>query len=500
MLLHSNPNRVAIIGITTGVVASAVLDFPVQRVVAVDQLPSVVEVLPYFDRWNRSFYKDDRVELVVGSGRSYLLGTDQQFDLMIGDPIFPARSASADLCTVEHFQLAHQRLAPGGILVQWLSAQQWSTEELRTVAASMLKVFPTVTLWRADFDIQQPILGLIAYHDTPAIDRAATSASCARLAENNTLPAPFLSDPASAQMLYVCGDDALREWAQGATLNTDNRPVIAYATPKNFVQDRARNLQGLFDFLAQIRPRKWCYDETIAWQPPADTLLRAADLVDDASIAATWNNFEQEYRIVRELAQLAGEVPIVAEYIVAVAARYRSRQMTMRSTDLLTALVQYPDPPLAALLALAEARNLDGEDAAAITLMERGVAKAPNRPEIRRRLVQWLKTEGRYDQAEPHLLRLVGALPNDPYIRLDLAHVLDRQGKSAEAREQVDAFKERWNGEDAKTVWRYMRRLGLGGYATTRPPEPPGGQSMTEGTDAPPDAQEKNLSGPDEDE
>jgi hypothetical protein len=72
---------------------------------------------------------------------------------------------------------------------------------------------------------------------------------------------------------------------------------------------------------------------------------------------------------------------------------------------------------------------------------------------------------------EPHLMVLVEQNRDDAYLCLDLAQAYDRQGKTKEAVEQIDRFREMKLGDKRTQMWRYLRGLGLGKYID----EPPSG-------------------------
>ncbi len=472
LALHPSPARVALVGVATGITASAVLDFPpVKRVVAMEIIPGVADAAAYFKAWNRSFFVDPRVEMVVADGRNHLLGTRETFDMIISDLFVPWHAGTGDLYTVEHFRICRERLAPGGIFAQWLPGWQLSAEELRVVTASLLEVFPAVTLWRNDFSIGQPVLALIAYRDSARIDTGAVRGACQRLGNIERPRAAFLGNVLGLHMLYVCGDAQLRDWAVGAPFNTDDRPYIEYSAPTS--RYRQDQLQGpaMFEFLGRFRPRRWSYDERILDEPSLSRALDAADRMHDAQVAMLRNNFVEEFAHLEQLIELAGDVPAVAEHIVSVSARYRSRRMTDRSDKLLAALAERPDPPVSALLALADARRLDGQHQQAIPLLERAAHSAPDRLTIRRQLADLLTGAKQYAEAQVHLERLVESAPDDPYLRLELARNFDLQGKSSEASHEVDEFRRRWNGENREGVWRYLRSLELGKYVDQSAPE-----------------------------
>ena len=472
LMLHPHPERVALIGVGTGMTVSAAKDFPVRRVVAIELVPGVMEALPHFEHWNRSIFNDPRVELIVEDGRNYLLGTPDQFDVIISDLFVPWHAGTGDLYAVEHFRTARGRLAEGGLFAQWLPGYQLTVDELRTVVASFLEVFPAATLWQNDFDAKLPVLCLVGYRDALAIDASAVLAACKRLSGKRRPPAPLLSSPEGLTMLYVCGDAALRHWADDAPLNTDDRPRIENSAPQSAFVPTERLAAATHELLAQLQSRRWCYDEALIEQKRIAEVFNAADLLREANRAMLRSNFEQEFRYLKELVDLASDVPAVAVHITKVAGRYRRRNMPDRSEVLLSALVEHPDPPVGALVALADARRGRNDQAGAIALLQRAVERVPEYTAIRQRLLEMLQEAEQFEQAEPHLRRLVDAEPNNPYLRLDLARALHRQKKTEEAAREVAEFRKRWDGRDPKRVWLYLRRLDLGSYVDTVPKSP----------------------------
>jgi Flp pilus assembly protein TadD len=167
------------------------------------------------------------------------------------------------------------------------------------------------------------------------------------------------------------------------------------------------------------------------------------------------------------------------------AARYQSRHMDERAEQLLAAVVRHEGAPAEALVAMASARKRAGDDQQAIDLLERAVEAAPQSAALRKQLVEMLTEQEQFDRVEQHLLELLSEAPNDPFLRLDLARSLDRQGNVEQARAQVDEFRARWDGTNGPAVWRYLRTLGLGKYVDEAGLEPQAGEQPGEATSAP---------------
>jgi len=463
LMLHPDPRRVAFVGVATGMTVCSAIDFPVHRVAAVELLPGVADTLPLFAKWNRNVADDPRVEIVVEDGRNFLAGTDEQFDVIISDLFVPWHAGTGDLYSVEHFETARKRLASGGIFAQCLPGYQLSVEELRTVTSSLLEVFPNCVLWRNDYNLKYPILCLTGFRDHLWLDAEAVYQHAQRLRSTTGTPAKFLADPTELPLLFVCGPPELAEWCAGATLNTDNYPLIEFSTPKSLYQHKQKEIQPVHDFLAGVRSHSWPFDQ-LPGEKPVQELFRIVDLVIEAQQAHAEHNYEREFERVGRLARLAGDLPSVASYVLSVANRYHSRQMSQRSMELLSALVEFPDPLVRVLWALAQAHRIEGNDQKAIALMQRGIERSPNLVAARKQLVDLLERASDHERVEPHLREMIKEKPDDPFLRLDFARSLHLQHKTEEARAALDDFREIWDGSDSKTVWRYLRAKGLGPY------------------------------------
>ncbi|REK09460.1 MAG: hypothetical protein DWQ37_18675 [Planctomycetota bacterium] len=470
LVLHGNPRSVAFIGVATGITASAALDFQVERAVAIELVPEVADALEDFARWNRSVADSPRVEVVVDDGRNFLLGTNEQFDVIVSDLFVPWHAGSGDLYSVEHFRAVAERLAPGGLFAQWLPGYQLTVEEIRSIVASLREAFASVTLWRCDFDARQPLLCLVCTPDRAASSDGRAIVGASRLlAEGKGPRAPFLSSVEGVAMLYVAGDRELAEWAEGAPLNSDDFPFIEYSTPGSYLRHRQRDLEPLNRWLADFRPRSWRFFARPLPDESLETSLSAADLLHDAQVARGKNHFESEFRSLIQLAQLAGDVPAVVDHTISAAMRYRSRQMMDRSEQLLETLTDRANPPAAALIALAGIREQDGRLPEAVDCLSRAIDEAPESTAIRESLVELLKQQEQYDLLEAHLQYLLDRNPDEPYRRLDLAQAFDRQGKLDQAREQIEQFRNLQLGNERRKAWQYLRGLQLGKYVDEYP-------------------------------
>lgn len=241
LALHPRPARVVFIGIATGISVSAVLEFPVERVVAVELIPGIVDAARHFATANGGVLSDPRVETVVTDGRNYIYATNEHFDVIVGDLFIPWEAGTGYLYTAEHFENVRRKLAEGGLFVQWLPGYQLALDEVRIIAATFCDVFPDAALWLYQ-DATTPAVALVGGVGGGAgLERVSVAPQRAGIGRSN--------------LRFVCGGARLREWTAGAPRNTDEFPRIEFATAGSHFLRGADDTRALVDaVLAQRGP------------------------------------------------------------------------------------------------------------------------------------------------------------------------------------------------------------------------------------------------------
>lgn len=121
---------------------------------------------------------DPRIDIVIGDGRKFLLGTDERFDLLTVDVVRPQAAFSGNLYSVEFYELLRSRLAPGGLVSQWIPTP-------RTLNSAS-EVFPHVLRFR------MPTYGnsnfYVASQEPLAFDREAVLARWRALQPADSFP------------------------------------------------------------------------------------------------------------------------------------------------------------------------------------------------------------------------------------------------------------------------------------------------------------------------
>ena len=90
--------------------------------------------------------------MVIDDGRRYLERSSQQYDVIVVDPPPPVSAAASSLLySKEFYSVLRPRLAPGGILQQWLPAGDPETRV--AVTRALVESFPYVRLFAYDREI-----------------------------------------------------------------------------------------------------------------------------------------------------------------------------------------------------------------------------------------------------------------------------------------------------------------------------------------------------------
>jgi spermidine synthase len=230
LLLHPAPRHALFLGLGTGVTASSAADDPTLDVDVVELLPEVIAASIHFI--GPSAGTRPRLHVMAADARRYVRATDRSYDVIVADNFHPARSGSAALYTVEHFEAVGRRLTSGGVFCQWLPVHQLDLPTLRSIVRSFVTVYPTSWAVIASNSLETPVLGLVARRDQRRFDITELRDRLSRLALPERLAELGLEDELAVLGSAIAGGPALSRFAGNATTNTDDRPIVAYTAPR----------------------------------------------------------------------------------------------------------------------------------------------------------------------------------------------------------------------------------------------------------------------------
>jgi spermidine synthase len=228
-ILHPLPKSALVVGLGTGSTAGWLGSVPsIERVDVVELEPAIRHVAQECAAVNRNVLENRRVRILSGDAREFLLTSRDRYDVIFSEPSNPYRAGISSLFTQDFYRAVRQRLAPGGIFVQWLQAYEVDSQTVRTAYATLASVFPSVETW---FSKKQDLL-LVS---SDSAIRYPADALRARVQEepyrSAMLDAWRVSDLEGFLSHFLARDSLARAIAhsEGGLVNTDDRNLMEFA-------------------------------------------------------------------------------------------------------------------------------------------------------------------------------------------------------------------------------------------------------------------------------
>jgi len=228
--LARSTERVLVIGLGSGATAGSVLRHPVRRLDVVELEAAILDASRWFEPENGRPLADPRTHASAADGRNFLLLSPNRYDVIISQPSLPWVAGAATLFTQDFFELAADRLAPGGVFGQWVAADALGREPLRSVMAAFAAVFPHVL-------VVEPTPGdlfLIGSRERLAFDRARIAAAFSDPAIVDDLRRVDVVGPRDLVAMLVADDVTVRPLLIGAVPNRDENAYAEFAGPRAF--------------------------------------------------------------------------------------------------------------------------------------------------------------------------------------------------------------------------------------------------------------------------
>jgi spermidine synthase len=234
LLLHRDPREVLVIGLGSGITAGAVARHPVGRLDVVEIEPAVVQASNFFTRENGNVLRDPRARLIVADARNFLLTTPSRYDVITSEPSNPWIGGVASLFSREFFELARQRLRPGGLMVQWVHGYGLAPEDLAMIVATFRSVFPATSLWQ----VAQGDYLLLGRPEAAPLDLGSIKARWAALRGfRDDLQRIGIDDWPGVLGFFLLAEADLARLPAGDRLNTDDWLGLEFSAPRGLLLD-----------------------------------------------------------------------------------------------------------------------------------------------------------------------------------------------------------------------------------------------------------------------
>lgn len=226
LFLHDQPESVLNIGLGGGFTLGAISNFEVKKidVVEIDEL--VIEAEKYFSDYNGNVLEDERVNVILADARNYLFLSDEKYDVIISEPSDPWISGScSNLFTKEFFELAREHLNEDGIFVQWIPSYGISFSDFRILLNTFVQEYDYTTFWTSG-DI------LFLGSESPMeVDGTRLDNFFSNVEIFRDMEGIGIENADAFLSRFIMNDYKARRLAQGASINTDDKPILEFSIP-----------------------------------------------------------------------------------------------------------------------------------------------------------------------------------------------------------------------------------------------------------------------------
>ena len=219
--------RAMVIGLGTGSTAGWLARLPdIERVDVAEIEPAIRTVAKRCELVNEFALDNPKLHIHHGDARELLAVSRERYDLVFSEPSNPYRVGVASLYTREFYQAVKQRIARGGVFVQWLQTYDVDPNTVRSVFATLNSVYPHVETW---FGLEHDLF-LVASEHAPVYDTDALRARLSQEPFSRAMRLAWRTDSLEGFLGHYLANPAFaRALAKsGVPINTDDRSPVEF--------------------------------------------------------------------------------------------------------------------------------------------------------------------------------------------------------------------------------------------------------------------------------
>jgi spermidine synthase len=228
ILLADDKQKVAHIGFGSGETLRILTLHEAHSIDGVEICKDVISVAKrFFSALNQNVFDRPDVNIVIMDGKNYVLLTEDEYDIIMTDSIYPGTGGASALYTYDHFKAVRDKLKPGGIASCWLPLDL-SPEDMRVSLKAFYDVFPNMAVWYCYMTFSQHAL-LVGKKDEPIrIDLARFTEAFGDSTIRKDFESILIDDPFTLISCFVADGDAVRQFCGDAPRHSDDHPILEF--------------------------------------------------------------------------------------------------------------------------------------------------------------------------------------------------------------------------------------------------------------------------------
>jgi spermidine synthase len=249
LLLHADPQNVAVIGLGLGITLGAIDRYPnVRNIEVIELTREMVDAQRYLENVSGGVLRSLKIHLRIDDGRNFMAMTDRQFDMITADPIHPRVTGVGYLYTKEYYESIKRCLRPRGVVCQWMPMYRISRTSFDVAFRTFVSVFPNASFWYVRGH------GLFVATQEPfLIDFNALAGRIRDPAVRQDLDSIKIHDAPQLLAHVMMGPEQIAQYlasAPGRILNTDDDAYLEYHTPFELLESTKTIVKALTAYSA----------------------------------------------------------------------------------------------------------------------------------------------------------------------------------------------------------------------------------------------------------
>jgi spermidine synthase/tetratricopeptide (TPR) repeat protein len=290
--------KVLAVGLGSGGTSWSAMQHAGSSVTCVELVPGVAKAAAReFTEENHAVFDSARYRLIIGDGRNHVFATAERYDVILTESVHPIYAGNASLYSRDYFLLCRKRLAENGVFSVWLPIYRISFDDFKTVMATFQSVFPHATVWFTTNSLSRQVL-VIGTMKKLEIDFTAWVAMVNDSSVRRDLKKVRLDDPLKLLDCMIMSENDMRDFAAGAAIHTDNRPVLEFSAPKSAddFSTWEKNLAGIVKY----KKSSFGYCVNSTGTPQVERALAQYDTADKHVLTGLINHFNDECLAIKE--------------------------------------------------------------------------------------------------------------------------------------------------------------------------------------------------------
>ncbi|MFC2171438.1 fused MFS/spermidine synthase [Acidobacteriota bacterium] len=432
ILLADGNERVAHIGFGSGETLRILTLHDIGTIDGIEICKDVIQVSKrYFTELNRHVFNRDDINIVIMDGKNFVLLTDNQYDVIMTDSIYPGGSHASALYTYDHFKAVREKLKPGGIASCWLPIDL-SNQDLKVAVKAFYDNFPDMAIWYFHMTYNQHAL-LVGKKDAKLTIDVAKFERAFRKAEiREDFKAIFIDDLPTLFSCFITDRNAAMRFCQNAPRHSDDHPILEFGIARRGTGTSRPYLSSNIEELLALRPNPVPFLtnlEASSFDP--ETLKQEALKQTGLSSVIISGHV---HHALGEIGSARAMYASVLDHDPGNRIATNLVQQIDQTVDRLEALARLGKGDYSTLFRLGVIYLSEGKYEKAASYLEQVRSLRPDLPNAHKSLGECYLRWGKPDRAIEYLLKAQSMTPHDAGVFQRLGRAYEGLGKTGEAR------------------------------------------------------------------